>query len=157
MSWVELDHWLYSLLSPTASHLAGERFKWAWLSSGVQKALGRGSGYSVSRVSQGVSRSTAVYFWKMVKMFRVFLALVTIAVYTSPSRVVERPGDYLSDDAGQARYTFVQPNSSSPHSSLSEIVSCYPHLRWLVRAMPFLVFPILTFAIWTFPISTFPI
>ena len=51
-----------------------------------------------------------------------FLALVVITVCTSPAKVDRRVGGYLPDGPGHAKYKFGLPNSSSPHSPLSEVV-----------------------------------
>ena len=66
-------------------------------------------------------------FWKT-EMFQVFLALVVITVCTSPAKVDQRLGGYLPDGPGHAKYRFGLPNSSFPHSPLSEVVPCYLQL-----------------------------
>ena len=80
------------------------------------------------KVFPALTADFAADFWKTLEMFRVFLALVVITVCTSPAKVDQRVGGYLPDGPGHAKYKFGLPNSSSPHSPLSEVVPCYPQL-----------------------------
>ena len=79
------------------------------------------------KVFPALTADFAADFWKT-EMFRVFLALVVITVCTSPAKVDQKLGGYLPDGPGHAKYKFGLPNSSSPHSPLSEVVPCYPQL-----------------------------